>query len=193
MFLSVNILDRYLSKRIIEKEELALVAIAAMLVASKFEEIYPPEIRDFVHACNKAFLKDDILIMEVKVLKCLNYDIVTASPFRFLERYSLSIEPDEKCFYLAQYFLELSLIDTRLNYPSSMKATSSIILARKFLKQEPALPYNLQKSSGYPREMLENCIRDFCTIIESSKKSFCESLKVKFSSPKYLEVSKIYS
>jgi cyclin B len=32
-----------------------------MLVASKYEEIYSPEIRDFIYICDKAYTKDDIL------------------------------------------------------------------------------------------------------------------------------------
>ena len=46
--LAINILDRFLSERAVSKDKLQLVGGVALLIASKFEEIYPPEIDDFV-------------------------------------------------------------------------------------------------------------------------------------------------
>ena len=42
--LSVNILDRYLSSNPIKKDKLQLLGATCLLIASKFEEIYPPEV-----------------------------------------------------------------------------------------------------------------------------------------------------
>lgn len=41
-----------------------LVGVASMLIASKYEEIYAPEVRDFVYITDKAYSKEDILKME---------------------------------------------------------------------------------------------------------------------------------
>jgi cyclin B len=162
-----------------------------MLTACKYEEIYPPELRDFIYVCDKAYTQEMILRMESEILYKLDFEIVTVSAFRFLERFSLSLEPNQKCFFLCQFLLELALVDCRLNYPSSLKATSVIVLSRKILKLDPVMPFNLQKASGYPREMLENCIKDLCTIIEASKRSTLREVRSKFSNSKYQEVSKL--
>lgn len=42
LFITVNIIDRYLSHKFVSKEELQLLGIAAMLISTKYEEIYPP-------------------------------------------------------------------------------------------------------------------------------------------------------
>lgn len=42
LFLTVNIIDRYWGKHQIKKKEVQLVGIAAILISSKYEEIYPP-------------------------------------------------------------------------------------------------------------------------------------------------------
>jgi len=42
LFLTINIIDRYLEKTIMERVRLQLVAVAALLIASKYEEIYVP-------------------------------------------------------------------------------------------------------------------------------------------------------
>ena len=40
-----------------------------MFIASKYEEIYPPDLRDFVYVTDKAYTKRQILQMEGKILK----------------------------------------------------------------------------------------------------------------------------
>ena len=58
LYLTVSIIDRYLAKRAITKQQLQLVGISAMLISTKYEEIYPPETRDFVHIADRAYTKD---------------------------------------------------------------------------------------------------------------------------------------
>lgn len=55
LFVTVNLIDRYASVDNIAKAELQLVGVAAMLIAAKYEEIYPPILKDFVHICNRSF------------------------------------------------------------------------------------------------------------------------------------------
>lgn len=59
-----------------------------MLIASKYEEIYAPEIRDFVYISDKAYTKEDILKMEFDILTSLDFEIVSASAYRFMERFT---------------------------------------------------------------------------------------------------------
>jgi hypothetical protein len=49
LFMATNIIDRFLSKERIPRKQLQLAGVAAMLIACKFEEIYAPEVRDFVY------------------------------------------------------------------------------------------------------------------------------------------------
>ena len=48
LFITVNIIDRYLSKQKISLNQLQLLGITAMFIASKFQEIYPPIMTDFI-------------------------------------------------------------------------------------------------------------------------------------------------
>jgi cyclin B len=68
LFLTVNLIDRSLDQRQTMRQKLQLVGVAAMLIASKFEEINPPEISDFVYITDNAYTKEDILQMEVVIL-----------------------------------------------------------------------------------------------------------------------------
>lgn len=45
LYLTINIIDRFLSLKAISRKELQLVGMASMLVASKYEEIWAPQVR----------------------------------------------------------------------------------------------------------------------------------------------------
>lgn len=85
-----------------------------MLIASKYEEIYAPEVRDFVYITDKAYTKEEILKMEFQILTTLDYNITTPSSYRFLERFTKIINADTPLFNLARYLIELPLIEYRM-------------------------------------------------------------------------------
>ena len=57
MFLTVNLIDRYLGEVQVTRQKLQLVGVTAMFIATKYEEIYPPDLRDFVYVTDKAYTK----------------------------------------------------------------------------------------------------------------------------------------
>lgn len=87
LFLTVGLIDRYLEKTQIMRTKLQLVAVSAMLIASKYEEIYAPEVRDFVFITDNAYTREEILTMEMSILTTLQFNITSPSAFRFLERF----------------------------------------------------------------------------------------------------------
>ena len=54
LYLCVNIIDRYLERAFCERTKLQLAGITALLIACKYEEIYPPEVRDCCYICDHA-------------------------------------------------------------------------------------------------------------------------------------------
>lgn len=58
LFLTVNLIDRYCEKKQIPRINYQLLGVTSMLIASKYEEIYAPEIRDFVYITDKAYSKE---------------------------------------------------------------------------------------------------------------------------------------
>lgn len=70
--------------------------------------------------------------MEYQILYKLQFQMSETSPFRFLERYSKVAQADSVLFYLAQYLLELALLDSKMNqYASSMQASAAIYVAMR--------------------------------------------------------------
>lgn len=62
LFLTVNIIDRFLTiVKPIKRAKLQLVGVTALLIATKYEEIYPPTIKDLVYITDNAYSKEEIL------------------------------------------------------------------------------------------------------------------------------------
>ena len=90
LYTTVAILDRYLQYDVkkISRSKLQLVGVASMLIAAKYEEIYAPEVKDFVYITDRAYTERDILKMEIRVLAVLNFNLGRPLPLHFLRRAS---------------------------------------------------------------------------------------------------------
>ncbi len=110
--------------------------MTAMLIACKYEEIYAPEIRDFVYMTDKAYTKEQILLMERDVLTSLDFNITSPSAYRFVERYIKLSSSDDLIMNFARYIIELTLIETSMyKWRTSLIAASAVYVARKVLKR----------------------------------------------------------
>jgi len=79
LFLSAAYIDRFLSLVDVKRNRLQLVGVTAMLVASKYEEIWAPEVRDFVYISDRAYTRDQILNMEKIMLNSLRFNLTVPS------------------------------------------------------------------------------------------------------------------
>lgn len=87
LYLTVHIVDRFLSKETIQRKELQLVGISAMLIACKYEEIWAPEVNDFVRISDSAYLREQVLAAEKAILRKLEWHLTVPTPYVFLLRY----------------------------------------------------------------------------------------------------------
>jgi G2/mitotic-specific cyclin-B, other len=134
LFITARIIDKYLELEQVSKSRLQLVGVTALLLASKYEEIYPPELKDFVFITDKAYNKEDVLQMEFSILSSLSFDLTFPTAHRFIERYARLLGCDSRVINFAYFLSELALIDIRmLQYNSSVTAASSLILAYKIV------------------------------------------------------------
>jgi cyclin B len=101
LFLTVNSIDRYFSLFQIQKRDVQLVGISALLMVTKYEEIYPPTLKDFIYITGDAYTAEEVLEMERKILFSLDFDISQCSSYRFLERLSKLAKIDSVTFFLS--------------------------------------------------------------------------------------------
>lgn len=69
LYLSVALLDRALSLMSISKSRLQLLGVTCMFIAAKYEEIYAPQVDEFVYVTDESYSREQVIIeIEIKVL-----------------------------------------------------------------------------------------------------------------------------
>ncbi len=68
LFITVNVLDRFLERQQATTANLQLVGVASLLIAAKYEEIYPPELHQFLNVADNAYSKSELLAMEQTII-----------------------------------------------------------------------------------------------------------------------------
>lgn len=187
LFMAVNFLDRFLGLQEVSRDKLQLVGIAALLVASKYEEIYPPPVADFVFFSDNFYTGDQILQMERTLLKILQFQLGYPTPLHFLRRVSKADDLDIQTRTLGKYLMEVSLLDQRfLRYLPSMIGAASMYLARVMLKRGPWLPI-LEHHSRYSEQQLLPLVYDLILVLGKEMK--LDSVYKKYASSKFLRAS----
>lgn len=130
LYLCVHMLDRYCSEERVPRAKLQLVGVTALFLATKHEEIYPPEVRDCVYITDRAYDRQEVLDMEQKILKALNWKISMPTAYPFLDRFLSMTKASELTQHAAHYYMERTLQEhDLLEYRPSMVAAASVILA----------------------------------------------------------------
>jgi len=195
MYLTVNLIDRFLSLRAVSRTKLQLVGCTAMLIASKYEEIYAPEVRDFVYISDKAYTRDQILMMESIMLNTLQFNLTVPSALRFGQRF-IKMVPNKVARFsvLVSYLMELTLQNYDfLDYLPSMIAASATYLAISMTSERPGHPKwsdLLKSNTTYREEELQNCVRDLYTLAAKKPEKY-RAVRKKYASRKFFEVAKI--
>ena len=154
-YLTVNIIDRFLSSKVVQLERLQLVGVTAMFIASKYEEVLSPHIGNFRHVADDGFTEAEILSAERFILQTLDYNLSFPNPMHFMRRISKADNYDIQSRTLAKYLLEISLLDHRfLEFRPSVNAAASMHLARIILEKGPWDDI-LVHYSGYTEEEIE--------------------------------------
>ena len=190
MYISVNLIDRYLSKNDTSRPKLQLVGVTSMFIASKYEDIYPPKLKDLVYVTDHAYVKDDVLIMENKMLKSLNFDITFPTQWSFLELYKKKLNLDNKTFFLAWFLMELGLINYKMiKYKMSQIASSAIFISCKTLNKYNK--QNFEKATDYNESTIKECVKEIYEYYVFNSTHKLKAIRKKFSSTKFEEVAKI--
>jgi G2/mitotic-specific cyclin 1/2 len=155
LFLAVNIIDRFLSSKVVQLDRLQLVGVTAMFIASKYEEVLSPHVQNFVHVADDGFSEQEILSAERFVLASLNYDLSYPNPMNFLRRISKADNYDIQTRTLGKYLLEIGCLDHRfLKHPPSLVAASAMYLAR-LVMDRGEWDATLAKYAGYTEQEIQ--------------------------------------
>ena len=140
-----------------------LLGVSVLLISTKYEEIYPPELRDLLAVSENKFTRDQVLKKEKEILNTLQFMVTAPSAYRFLESYRriAPVFEDKEVFFFAQYILEVSLLDiTLMRFKPSELAAASLILSCKQLKKIDCWTKDMEKFTKYKKSDLTNAISE---------------------------------
>lgn len=175
-YLTVDYLDRYLSAREgVPKQQLQLIGITCLLIASKMEEIYPPKVSEYAYVTDGACTESEIHAMELSILKVLHWCLSPFTIHNWLSVYlQLCYQGNERHnlgFVYSQFspalFSQLcQLVDLATLDINSLKFSYSVIaISAVYLVCSEQLALHV---SGFNYSFISDCVdwmRDFWNVL----------------------------
>ncbi|XP_032181378.1 G1/S-specific cyclin-E1 isoform X2 [Mustela lutreola] len=163
-YLAQDFFDRYMAtQQNIVKTLLQLIGISSLFIAAKLEEIYPPKLHQFAYVTDGACSGEEILSMELIIMKALKWHLSPLTIVSWLNVYmQVAYLNDLYEVLLPQYpqhifiqiaeLLDLCVLDVGcLEFPYGVLAASALY---HFSSSEL-----MQKVSGYQWCDIEKCVK----------------------------------
>ena len=193
LFLTINIIDRYLEKKTINRNYLQLVGVTSLLIACKYEEIYPPETKALVYITDNAYEQKELIDMEVDILKTLNFDVTIVSIVKYIEYIKIKMNYNNFQLNQIMYFAELSIINyNMLKYSPFIIAISCSLIIDKNNKEKLLNIYDKNINDNY-KDLIDECYNKLINIAKEvyERKFNLHAISHKYGLEKYNCVSKI--
>lgn len=218
LYLSINYIDRFLSKSPVVRSKLQLVGVTCMHLAAKYEEIYAPNVEEFCYITDNTYARDEVLKMEQRILDTLNYELTVPTTKTFLRRFwraaSAAVahaQPQRplapgakpghaahnKLEFLASYLAELTLLEYGfLKFRPSQIAAAAVFLAIYTLHKRPVWDATLRHYTTYTLGDLSECIEQlyalFVTHANARPGEKLPAIREKYTSMKFKCVGLIH-
>uniref|UniRef100_A0ACD5UV67 Uncharacterized protein n=1 Tax=Avena sativa TaxID=4498 RepID=A0ACD5UV67_AVESA len=153
LYLTIYILDRFLSMQVVPRKELQLVGVTAMFIACKYEEIWAPKVHDFVKITE--YTQQQILGMEKTILDRMSWNLTVPTPYVFLVRFAKAAGSDKELEHMVFFFAEMALMEYGLvSLCPSLVAASAVYAARCTLNKSPIWTETLKYHTGFNEQQL---------------------------------------
>ncbi|XP_062870816.1 G1/S-specific cyclin-E2-like [Trichomycterus rosablanca] len=171
-YLAQDFFDRFmLTQADVDKERLQLIGITALFIASKIEEIYPPKITELAYVTDGACLEEEILQMELIMLKALNWDLYPETIVSWMKLYMqmasaydftnvLVPQFSQETYIQITQLLDLCILDINsLGFKYGVLAAAALCHFVSF--------DIVQKVSGLTWEAVESCVNWMAPFVET--------------------------
>ena len=193
IFLAVRLVDKYLDMEEVEYHRFQLLGTACLMIAAKYEEIYPPKVKDFVYICANAYSREEVLSMESQVLRAMNFDLVFPTSIQFFGFFGKLWGFESVVRHLVHYILYGSLVQEAFVRTSPrLLAYSSVLMGYKaFKKSERAKEFKERFSGEFVESEVNYCIFQIYNMLLGLKKTELSALRSRFSGERYGNIAQI--
>ncbi|KAF9303071.1 hypothetical protein BGZ74_004425, partial [Mortierella antarctica] len=144
LYLAMNMMDRYLSKRVVYKKHYQLVGMTSLWISSKYEDSKEklPSVSQLCKLCSNTYDEAAFITMERHILKTLDYGLGHPTAEAFLKKdLEMSGQDDPVLKNVAQFLMELTMFQRCfLSFGSSTVAASALFLARSICRKPLVIP-----------------------------------------------------
>lgn len=192
LFLTVSYIDRLLSVVSVHRTKLQLIGITSMLIASKYEEIYPPSVDDFVYIADHTYTRDEVLRMETVILNTLKFALTNATAWEFVRRYTKLGDMDVRTVALSHYVAEMFLQEPQhISVIPSQVAAASCWIAHWAAHNSHWR--DLKHVSGYTLDTIRPVVKMILAIYIASfsGRASLQAVRTKYTEEKWLRVALI--
>ncbi|KAI3804139.1 hypothetical protein L1987_32311 [Smallanthus sonchifolius] len=162
LYLTINIVDRFLAAETVARRELQCVGMSAMLIASKYEEIWAPEVNDFVQISDRAYENKHVLVMEKRILGRLEWNLTVPTPYVFIARFIKAsvTSPETTMENMVYFYAELGMMHYEvIRFCPSMVAAAAVYAARATMNKIPVWHDTLEMHSGFSEMQVMECAK----------------------------------
>eukprot|EP00826_Nyctotherus_ovalis_P023382 TRINITY_DN1796_c0_g2_i13.p1 TRINITY_DN1796_c0_g2~~TRINITY_DN1796_c0_g2_i13.p1 ORF type:complete len:295 (+),score=51.88 TRINITY_DN1796_c0_g2_i13:384-1268(+) len=175
LFLAVSLLDRFLEKQQTDSKALPLAAIAALLIAGKYEEVRPLPLDSLLNSSGEKLSSAKARSMELQVLKSLDFEVAAPTVLQFLQR---ACQSEKSVFVLALYICENQLVYSDMaKYPPSLIALSGFYIAKKTTCRYSRIEDLPLKEFRYGKEEVRVCAK--AIVINMLPRECCELINIR--------------
>ncbi|XP_057776174.1 cyclin-B2-3-like [Salvia miltiorrhiza] len=192
LYLTVNLIDRFLAVQRVERKRLQLVGVTAMLLACKYEEVSVPVVEDLVLISDKAYSRKEVLDMEKLMINTLQFNLSLPTPYVFMRRFLKAAQSDKKLELVSLFILELSLVQYEmLRFPPSLLAAAAVFTAQCTLTRCEMWSRTCGRHTSYNKDELMECARLMVSLHENAGNGKLTGVFKKYSTSKYGHTAKM--
>jgi hypothetical protein len=132
LYLAVNLFDRYIAETVhnYTNDDVQLVGATCLLIATKFEEIDQPTIKELVKVASRRFSRRNLVDMECEILSQLAFALNVPTGLPFLHRFLFLSKASVAAGDASKYYMERLLLEHEsLGEPPSLLAVACVCLA----------------------------------------------------------------
>lgn len=186
LYLTVNLIDRFLALQTVVRKKLQLVGVTAMLIACKYEEVSVPVVEDLILISDRAYTRKEVLDMESLMINTLQFNLSVPTPYVFMRRFLKAAESDKKLELLSFFIIELCLVEYEmLKFPPSILAAAAIFTAQCSLYGSKQWSKTCEKHTNYTEEQLLECAKFMVNFHQKSGTGKLTGVHRKYSTSKY--------
>ncbi|KAF5803950.1 putative cyclin domain-containing protein [Helianthus annuus] len=192
LYLTVNLIDRFLERQTVSRKKLQLVGMTAMLLACKYEEVSVPVVDDFIVISDKAYTRTEVLDMENEMVNTLQFNLSVPTPYVFVKRFLKAAKSYKELELLSFYLIDMCLAEyAMLKFPPSLLAAAAVFTAECTLNRSKKWTKTCEVYSNYSENHLLECSKMMVSLHQKSGTGKLVAVFNKYGTSKYGHAARI--